>query len=246
MRWGVFSDVHSNLEALLVVLEYFEKEKVDGYVCGGDITGYGADSDKAIEIISALPNLFCVRGNHDLAVLGRMDINWFNDMAAAAVRYAQKSIGEKNMRWLQDLPPRVDQGAFTLVHGSPRNAAEEYLVTVQQFHDNYSYFRVSPCFIGHSHLPLCFLMKEPVSYVEFGTLKEGSKIRSPRGIRCVINPGSVGQPRDHDHRASCGIYDDETRAFLLVRLEYDVAEAQRKILDAGLPEFLALRLAYGQ
>jgi len=246
MRWGVFSDVHSNLEALVSVLEYFGNERVDGYVCCGDITGYGADSDKAIEMIAALPNLVCVRGNHDLAVMGLMDIEWFNDMAAAAVRYAQKTIRKENMRWLEELPLRVNEETFTLVHGSPRNAAEEYLVTVQQFHDNYPYFAVSPCFIGHSHLPLCFLMKEPVSYVEFGTLKEGSKIRSPDGVRSVINPGSVGQPRDHDHRASCGVYDDQARAFQLARLEYDVAEAQRKILDAGLPEFLALRLAYGQ
>ncbi|MBI5244655.1 MAG: metallophosphoesterase family protein [Elusimicrobia bacterium] len=246
MRWGVFSDVHSNCEALAVVLEHFQQEKVDGYICCGDVTGYGAEPDKAIEMLSVLPNLCCVRGNHDLAVLGRMDISWFNDMAAAAVGYAQTTIKPQNLRWLQDLPPRVDKEAFTMVHGSPRNAAEEYLVTVQQFHDNYPHFRISPCFIGHSHLPLCFLMKEPVSYVEFGTLKEGSNIRSPRGMRSVINPGSVGQPRDHDHRASCGIYDDEARAFQLRRIEYDVAEAQRKILDAGLPEFLALRLAYGQ
>lgn len=246
MRWGVFSDVHSNCEALDAVLGHFRSENVEGFICCGDITGYGAEPDRAIATIMALPNVVAVRGNHDLAVLGRMDITWFNDMAAAAVRFAQKSIQPDHMRWLQDLPPRVDREEFTLVHGSPRNAAEEYLVTVQQFHDNYQYFKVSPCFIGHSHLPLCFLMKEPVSYVEFGTLKEAAVVRTPRGVRGVVNPGSVGQPRDHDHRASCGIYDDEARVFKLVRLEYDVAEAQRKILDAGLPEFLALRLAYGQ
>jgi diadenosine tetraphosphatase ApaH/serine/threonine PP2A family protein phosphatase len=167
-------------------------------------------------------------------------------MAVCALRLTQAVLQPANLRWLGDLPPRVNLPEFTVVHGSPRNAAEEYLVTVQQFHDNCTHFQVSPCFVGHSHLPLCFLMKEPVSFVEFGTLKEGPPTCTPRGVRSVINPGSVGQPRDHDYRASCGIYDDEARSFELRRVEYDVAAAQRKILDLGLPEFLALRLAYGQ
>ena len=246
MKWGVFSDVHSNQEALKSVLDHFREKCVDGYICCGDIVGYGAEPNEVIEMISALPSLFCVRGNHDLAVLGRMDLAWFNDMASAAVRFAQRTLTPRNLRWLQDLPPRAETPAFTVVHGSPRNPAEEYLVTVQQFHDNYQYYKVSPCFIGHSHLPLCFLMKEPVSYVEFGPLKEGKLLRCPAGVRSVVNPGSVGQPRDHDHRASCGIYDDEARTFELFRLEYDVLSAQRKIIDAGLPEFLAHRLHYGQ
>jgi diadenosine tetraphosphatase ApaH/serine/threonine PP2A family protein phosphatase len=119
-------------------------------------------------------------------------------------------------------------------------------VTVQQFRDNASYFDVSPCFVGHSHLPICFLMKEPVSYVEMGPVSDGQQVALPRGMRTVVNPGSVGQPRDHDPRASCGVYDDLRGVFTVHRVEYDVEAAQRKILSAGLPEFLAMRLAYGQ
>jgi predicted phosphodiesterase len=246
MLWGVFSDVHSNADALRAVLAVLKGKGAEGYICCGDIVGYGPDADEVIDAISALPRLSCVRGNHDLAVLGRMDLQWFNEAARAAVVYTQKHISKKSLSWLKELPPKVEAENFTVVHGSPRNTAEEYLVTVQQFHDNCSYFKVSPCFVGHSHLPVCFLMKEPVSYVEAGSLVDGQKLPAPLGMRSVINPGSVGQPRDHDSRASCGIYDDETRVFQLFRVPYDIEAVQRRILDAGLPEFLALRLSYGQ
>lgn len=246
MRWGVFSDVHSNIEALDAALAELERNGAERYICCGDLVGYGPNPNEILDRIRALPELLCVRGNHDLAVLGRMDLQWFNDPAKAAVLYTQKIISEENLSWLKELPPRVEAKAFTVVHGSPRNPAEEYLVTVQQFHDNCSYFEASPCFVGHSHLPVCFLMKEPVSYVEAGALAEGQVLASPAGVRSVINPGSVGQPRDHDNRASCGVYDDEKRTFTLCRAEYDIEAVQRKIHAAGLPEFLALRLAYGQ
>ncbi|MFA6029564.1 MAG: metallophosphoesterase family protein [Elusimicrobiota bacterium] len=246
MLWGVISDVHSNAEALSAVLEFLRGKGAGGYVCCGDIVGYGAEPDEAVKLVSGLPNLCCVRGNHDLATLGRMDLSWFNEMAAKAVHYARSVLSQENMRWLQDLPPKIERPEFTVVHGSPRNPAEEYLVTVQQFHDNYPHYKVSPCFVGHSHLPLAFLMKEPVSYVEFAMLKPEQTVRAARGVRTVINPGAVGQPRDHDARAACGLYDDESRVFTLHRVEYDVEAAQRKILMAGLPEFLSLRLLYGQ
>ncbi|MFC1679858.1 metallophosphoesterase family protein [Elusimicrobiota bacterium] len=246
MLWGVFGDIHSNFSALDAVLKRFVELGVEGHVCCGDIVGYGADVDDVIERVSDLPNLRVVRGNHDLAVLGRMDIAWFNEAARAAVEFTQRTIKPSNLAWLKDLPPRVDSELFTVVHGSPRNPAEEYLVTVQQFHDNCSYYKISPCFVGHSHVPMCFLMKEPVSIVEQGILTDGRKLLAQIGTRCVANSGSVGQPRDHDPRASCGVYDDENRVFTLVRVEYDVAAVQKRMLRVGLPEFLAARLAYGQ
>lgn len=246
MIWGVISDIHSNLEALDAVLGVLEQKGAKSYICCGDIVGYGPDPNPVIERIAKLPGLLAVRGNHDLAVLGRMDILWFNDPAKAAVKYTQETITDANFAWLKELPPTIENENFTIVHGSPRNTAEEYLVTVQQFHDNCSYFKTSPCFVGHSHLPVCFLMKEPVSYVEAGTLGESQVLRVPEAMRSVINPGSVGQPRDQDSRASCGIYDDNQRVFTLYRVEYSIPAVQEKILAAGLPEFLAARLNYGQ
>jgi len=162
------------------------------------------------------------------------------------VLHARRTLSPTSLAWLAALPERIETPQFTVVHGSPRNAAEEYLVTIQQFHDNCAHFKVSPCFVGHSHLPLCFLMKEPVSIVEAGPLAEGQQVAVAPGVRSVINPGSVGQPRDHDARAACGVYDDDTRTFQLLRVPYDVKAVQDKITNAGLPTFLALRLSYGQ
>ena len=246
MRWGVLADIHSNREALEAVLKELKRYNVDGYICCGDIVGYGPDPNEVIELLAELPKLMAVRGNHDLAVLGRMDLHWFNEAARSAVHYTRSILKPGSMAWLKDLPPKVEAPEFTVVHGSPRNPAEEYLVTVQQFHDNCSYFNISPCFVGHSHIPICFLMKEPVSYVEAGTLVEGQPLPVSLGLRGVVNSGSVGQPRDHDPRASAGIYDDATRLFELYRVTYDIGRVQQRILDAGLPEFLALRLSYGQ
>lgn len=246
MLWGVLSDIHSNHEALQATVERLKGQGAEGWICCGDIVGYGADPNPVVETLRGLPGMRAVRGNHDLAVLGRMDIAWFNEAARAAVEYTQSTITAENLAWLKDLPPRVDADTFSVVHGSPRNPAEEYLVTVQQFHDNCTYFKTSPCFVGHSHMPLAFLMTEPVSYVDHGPMAPGQVLNLPRHTKIVINPGSVGQPRDHEPRASCGLLDDEKRTFTLHRVKYDVEAVQKKIIAAGLPEFLALRLSYGQ
>jgi diadenosine tetraphosphatase ApaH/serine/threonine PP2A family protein phosphatase len=246
MLWGVLADIHSNLEALEAALLLLEEKGAEGYICCGDIVGYGADVNRVVERVRQLPEFVCVRGNHDLAVLGRMSLDWFNAAARAAAEYAQRTLTDENLAWLKELGPRVDHEGFTVVHGSPRNPAEEYLVTQQQFQDNCTYFDISPCFVGHSHLPLCIMMREPMSMIEMGSLADGQQVPAPLGQRTVVNPGSVGQPRDHDPRASCGMYDDLRRCFTVYRVEYDVETVQRKILAAGLPEFLALRLAYGQ
>lgn len=246
MLWGVLSDIHSNIEALDAAIERLSGQGAAGWICCGDIVGYGAEPNPVLEKLRGLKDLHAVRGNHDLAVLGRMDIAWFNEAARAAVEYTQRTITEENLAWLKELPPRLETEAFTVVHGSPRNPAEEYLVTVQQFHDNCSYFKVSPCFVGHSHLPMAFLMSEPVSFVDHAPLTPGQVVGLPRKTKIVINPGSVGQPRDHEPRASCGLLDTEKRTFTLHRVAYDVEAVQKKIRDAGLPEFLAMRLSYGQ
>lgn len=246
MLWGVVSDIHSNKEALEAVVERLKAQGAEGWICCGDIVGYGSDANPVLDTLRGLPNMRAVRGNHDLAVLGRMDISWFNEAARAAVEYTQANLTAENLAWLKELPPRIEEPSFTVVHGSPRNPAEEYLVTVQQFHDNCTYYKTSPCFVGHSHLPMAFLMKEPVSYVDHGPLAPGQVIPIPKATRIVVNPGSVGQPSDHDPRSSCGLYDDEKRTFTLHRVKYDVEAVQAKIRGAGLPEFLAMRLAYGQ
>lgn len=246
MLYGVISDTHSNLEALEGVLKFFKSSRVDGYICCGDIVGYGPNPSECVDRLAELKNLFAVAGNHDLAVLEKMSLDWFNAFARAAVLYTRQVLGEAQRKFLDRLPLRIETAAFSAVHGSPRNPAEEYLLSRQQFLDNLDYFKTSLCFVGHSHMPLAFLMKEPLSQVEMGFLKDGQQVANPKGMRAIFNPGSVGQPRDLDPRASCALYDDQKRLFGIHRVEYAVAKVQKRILAAGLPEFLAHRLSYGQ
>ncbi|MCX5789562.1 MAG: metallophosphoesterase family protein [Elusimicrobia bacterium] len=247
MLWGVFSDVHSNFEALDAVLKALAKEGVKGWVCCGDVVGYGAQPNEVCERIATLKPLHVVSGNHDLAVAGKMDITWFNDYAQAAVMWSREVLKEPARRFLAALPDRVVADGFMVAHGSPRNPAEEYLLTRQQFLDNASLVKVAPCFVGHSHLTWCFT-KDPAS--PLGTralmLRDGQTISAPLGVSCIFNPGSVGQPRDHDSRASCGVYDDEKRTFRLLRVPYDIEKVQKAMREVALPELLVLRLSYGQ
>lgn len=244
MRYGVISDLHSNREALVAALARLKAEGVEGWVCCGDIVGYGPDPDATVAALAVLPNLRVVIGNHDLAVLGRMDLDWFNEYARAAVLWTRDHMGQEARAFLETLTDRVETPEFTVVHGSPRNPAEEYLLTSEQFLANLKYFTVSPCFIGHSHLPVYFSQVKE-GRVRGNLIKDGEIVSAGEGA-CVLNPGSVGQPRDKDPRASCGVYDSERREFRLLRVEYPVKEVQAKIRKAGLPDFLAERLEHGE
>ncbi|MBI4677831.1 MAG: metallophosphoesterase family protein [Elusimicrobia bacterium] len=255
MLYGVFSDVHGNLEALTEVLSFFEKTRVDAYIFCGDLVGYGPDPDACVALVRGLrKSLIPVCGNHDQAALGIIDPNWFNPYARCAVMWSRKMLSEESRTFLSRLHPRLDAKLFTVAHGTPRRPAEEYMLTVVQFKENLSKVGVWPLFVGHSHMPLYFRVRaehDPkVPDVEVDTIEEAREVaaeRKPYGVvPIVFNPGSVGQPRDQDWRASCALYDSDLMTFRVVRLEYDIQVVQQKIRDAGLPEFLALRLAFGQ
>lgn len=248
MLYGVFSDVHSNLEALIAVLKVFQDSGVGGYICCGDLVGYGPQPDECLDLIQGLRNRFVICGNHDLAVIGRLDPEWFNPYARAAALWNRKNISPDSRAYLESLTARMDCPDFTLAHGTPRRPAEEYLLSDAQFRDNMSRVSVWPLFVGHTHMPMCFqqtengavhffledLQQVTVAYAAYGKMP------------IVFNPGSVGQPRDEDARAACGLYDTGTGTFRLIRVAYDVEAVQEKIRRRGLPEYLALRLAYGK
>jgi len=245
MRYAVVSDIHSNLDALEAVLEFLKGKDTEATLCCGDLVGYGAEPDACLERVAALPNLSAVLGNHDLAVLGKMDLDWFNRNARDAVQWTRRVLGAKGRAFLGSLSDRVEGPDFTVVHGSPRSPAEEYLLSSEQFLANLEHFRVSPCFVGHSHLPVYFT-KLASERVAGGPLKPGQTIDLSASGPWILNPGSVGQPRDGDPRASCGVYDSTAKTFELFRVGYPVARAQEKIRKAGLPEMLASRLSFGE
>ncbi|MDD5629653.1 MAG: metallophosphoesterase family protein [Elusimicrobia bacterium] len=249
MRYGVFSDVHGNLEAFSMVLDFFRASRVDGYICCGDVVGYGPDPEECLSLIRELKNLHIVCGNHDLAVIGRIDMEWFNPYARAATLWTRAALGEESRRFLESLTARLDHKDFTIVHGSPQRPADEYLLSVAQFKNNMSRVKAWPLFCGHSHMPVCFRCsaegKVQALFIEDHQAIIGEM--APYGIVPVAyNPGSVGQPRDHDNRAACALWDSEARTFQVYRFAYEVAATQAKIRAKGLPEYLALRLAYGQ
>ena len=243
MRIGIFSDVHANIEAMNAVLDAFKSERIDKYVCIGDVVGYGASPNECCDIIRKTA-AFTILGNHDAAVAGRMDYSYYYDAARQALDLHARQLTNDNMEWLKSLPYEVREGDLTFCHGSPINLEEfEYIFSVEQ---------ATRCleiwdelgmvtFIGHSHLCKAFAIgRERVYEVvtkEFEIHPE---------FRYIVSVGSVGQPRDHDPRASYTIYDSGRGKFEFKRVEYDVGAAARKIFnDARLSDSFGARLFAG-
>ncbi|MBI3564530.1 MAG: metallophosphoesterase family protein, partial [Elusimicrobia bacterium] len=217
MLYGVFSDVHSNLEALTVVLDFFEEIGVEAHLCCGDLVGYGGDPNACLDRIRGLKGLHIIGGNHDLATIGRLDLDWFNQYARAAVMWTRTTLTPANRAFLEGLTARLETKEFTLAHGTPRNPAEEYLLSPAQFRDNVPLVRSWPLFVGHSHMPLLFQYANGGEKVEASFLDDREQAL-PRGADggfgpVALNPGSVGQPRDQDRRASCALYDSTKGTF---------------------------------
>ncbi len=237
----IISDIHANLTALEAVLQ--DANGVDATWCLGDIVGYGPDPNECVARIRGLPNLVCLLGNHDAAALGKIDIDAFNVEAKASVMWMQSTLTDESRAFLRDLPEKVIHENVTLAHGSPHNPVWEYILDLRVAQLNFSYFDTPYCFVGHTHLPVIYRMNSDMAAVRMMVPVAGEILDlKPRGL---LNPGSVGQPRDRDPRASYAIYDTDTARWEYHRIAYDVPGVQKRILDAGLPLRHALRLAEG-
>jgi predicted phosphodiesterase len=242
MRYAILGDIHSNLEAFQTVLEDIEKKgPVDKILCLGDIVGYGPEPKECIHLLHQY-DFICVAGNHDWAAVGNINISEFNPDAAQANYWTSGQINEDNKEFLLRLPQIVTEGDFTLAHGSPREPIWEYLLSMKAAQDNFSFFQTKFCLVGHSHIPLIFEYTD--DHITFHEFVPETAI--PLGEnRLIINPGSVGQPRDSDPRASYAIYDSKNSVIYNYRIEYDISATQQKMLKQELPEFLISRLAFG-
>jgi predicted phosphodiesterase len=245
MRYLVFTDIHGNLEALLAVLKFVAKKRVDHYLFLGDLVGYGASPNEVVQKLIALKPLSLVRGNHDKAVCGLDSVQTFNPIAAAAIYWTKSRITKKNFDFLYKIKksPDVIHETVTLCHGAPFD--EDYYIFGEfDAAEAFSYFQTPVCFFGHTHFPYVYAYKDQV--VE-GTFLEGrsNEIKLEKGVPYLINPGSVGQPRDRNPMAAFAIYDSDARTVKFYRIDYDIAEAQRKILAQNLPSALAERLTLG-
>ncbi|QSH41948.1 metallophosphoesterase family protein [Lentisphaerota bacterium ZTH] len=268
-KYAILSDIHANLEALSVVLEKCREVEVEKYVCLGDIVGYNADPSECLEVVRALDPAAVVKGNHDEhASIASEEMEGFNPHARKAVIWTKEQLNDEQREWLANLPYRATvQGTnITIVHAtldSPENWG--YIFDAHHAADNFTYQFTQLCFCGHSHVPIAFC-KKPISSMtekpideipnwayspEEGVFPRNVEVADEltvsvqTGFKYLFNVGSVGQPRNRDPRASFAVYDSVERRVTRYRLPYDIAAAQRKILSAGLPERLALRLETG-
>lgn len=243
MRYLVISDIHSNLAALDAVLD----DAPHGLPvwCLGDVVGYGPNPNECVERLRGL-NPECIVGNHDWAVLGRASLDDFNLEAKTAVRWTQEQLTSENLAYLEDLPISLVKGQFTLVHGSPREPIWEYIIYPSSASLNFAYFSTLYCLVGHTHIPVVFRFRGQSGKRVCEAERFWETSTRPLGIeRLIINPGSVGQPRDGDPRASYIILDTGEKIIEYHRVPYDIAQTQRLMEKANLPQRLIARLAYG-
>jgi diadenosine tetraphosphatase ApaH/serine/threonine PP2A family protein phosphatase len=234
--------VHGNARALEAVLARLERNRPDAIWCLGDTVGYGARPNDCCALVEAMADL-CLAGNHDLVVSGAIDIAKFNDEAAAAAQWSRGVLSDRARVWLSGLEPAALAEGLELYHASPRDPIWEYVLDESVALASLAVTEAPVVLVGHSHIALALEVVQ--GELVGGLAPEGSRISFAEG-RWLLNPGSVGQPRDNDPRAAYLLLDLEARAAEFHRVEYDVAGAQREIREARLPEGLAKRLELGQ
>ena len=267
-KLAILSDIHANGEALQQVLTYCNTLGVDKFACLGDVVGYNADPQYCLQVVKMLNVIARVRGNHDDYTAMNDDVmEGFNPNAKQAIFWTRSQLTEDERRWLGDSPLRVTLPSMpiTLVHAtldSPNTWG--YVFDAYHAIDNFSYQLTQLCFCGHSHVPVAFCKRPFAS----GPMRGVEELRNwvlvgdsmPRdfnqidvfqvklepGCKYLFNIGSIGQPRNHDPRASFAVYDDVAKTVTRYALPYDIASTQAKVLAAGLPERLANRLAVGE
>lgn len=247
MRYLVISDIHGNLPALAAVLRHCTPDTYDRVLVLGDLVGYGAEPGEVIDRIRALAPHVVVRGNHDKAVCGVMDLLSFNSHARAAAEWTARTLSEAHLAYLRDLPPGpllVDD-VLEVWHGSPADE-DAYLVWIDDIRDAAALGRRPLCLFGHTHVQGAYGSGEGHPVVESGDTSTKTTLSIRLEDRWLVNPGSVGQPRDGDPRAGYAVVDLGALTITLHRVAYDVAAEQAAIRAAGLPELLASRLAEGR
>jgi predicted phosphodiesterase len=239
LRVAIVSDIHGNLHALEAVLEAIDRDAPDAIWCLGDLVGYGPRPNRCCALVAERAD-FCLIGNHDLAVLGRLDLDDFQPDAALSARWTAAALEDEPRAYLESLEPSGEREGIGLFHASPRDPIWEYVLSPDVGAASMAATSQDVVLVGHSHVAL-----------RYG-VSDGTLLPSPGGTelelrdgRWLLNPGSIGQPRDTDPRAAWMLLDLEARRASYRRVEYDVAKTQQEIRDRGLPEALAARLEFG-
>ncbi len=242
MRYGIFSDVHSNLGALTAVLQSYRDEGIDRYLCAGDIVGYAADPAECVSLIIN-GGILAVAGNHDRACVDLFPLDYFNREARQAIIRTQGYLSRQAREYLVSLELTFQNEDLTLVHGSLDFPQEfNYLFDLRQARKSFSVCMTPVCFVGHTHVPGFFVKDKNGDLHKAG----GNSIAVEKGCAYIINVGSVGQPRDGDPRAAYCVYDTTNRIVEIKRVMYDIESARRMIVERGFPSYLGNRLLRGQ
>jgi predicted phosphodiesterase len=244
MRYAVISDIHSNLPALEAVVQALDGLHIDGYYCLGDIVGYGSWPNECCAIIAGL-NPTVLRGNHDEAAVSPGKELWFTNAARACILWTRSVLSEESLALLHSLPPMHVLDDVTLCHGSVPDP-DFYTTTPRESLLSFAVMRTPLCFLGHTHYSEFFRYDSLVDTMPEEIMRpDGGTIHLEVGPKYLINPGSVGQPRDGNSQAAFAVYDTNTSTVEFHRVSYNVRAAQEGIIAAGLPESMAARLSEG-
>ena len=243
MRYGILSDIHSNQPALERVVAELDEAGVDRFVCLGDIVGYGPNPNECCEILRKR-QVLAIMGNHDEGALSNENDDYFNDLAQEAIAWTRRTITPKNRDYLAALPDEMVFDSFEIVHGST-DGRFEYILSASEALRALGAAKKPLTFFGHSHIAEVYFL-DPNGGLNHEQLLHGGSIAVEPGFRYIVNPGSVGQPRDRNPQASCAIFDERQRSVEIRRVTYDVTEVQRRMQEAHLPHPLAARLALGR
>jgi predicted phosphodiesterase len=239
------SDIHGNLEALLAVITDIVKEDIDKVICVGDVIGYGPNPNECLQLIKEL-KIDCVRGNHEDALVQNQC--FFSDIALKSIRWTAGVLSEQSDSFIKSFPYilkyEIGERSFTVVHGS-NDEPEKFKYIDNSFLADRSIYKQKLCFTGHSHYPLLYFTGKYLGQKR--TFLDASNITAmmKKSMNCIVNVGSVGQPRDKDTRACYSIYDLNENKITWRRVEYDIKKTQNKIRKSGLPDFCATRLSIG-
>ncbi len=246
MKYLILSDIHSNKEALGAVMAFVRRKPWDKAVFLGDLVGYGANPNQTVDLLRSLKPLVAIRGNHDKVCSGIENGELFNRVALEAAMWTRRKLTPGNLKWLRSLPegPVIVDGAFAISHGTPIDE-DAYIFGEIEALNVFRQTEFPVCFFGHSHFPVIFGLS-PDAINTILTVAPAFRYRLRPGVRYLINPGSIGQPRDGSPLASFALYDSEALAVTIYRIPYRVEQAQEKIVKAGLPRPLADRLAIGR
>lgn len=244
MKYAIISDIHSNLESLKFFLKILSKLQIEKIICLGDIVGYNANPNECIKIISSFNNLEIIRGNHDRAVIAK-DYHYFSQDAKSAIKWTIKNIDQLSFEFLNSFNkgPKIIDNSFAICHGSAIDE-DNYLFMPSHTKGDFYWLKkngIKILFFGHTHYQCIFCMDKKKNV----QILTNNSLILDTDCSYLINPGSIGQPRDNDPRASFAIFDSDKMLINIIRYRYPFRETQSKIINNDLPRFLAERLAFG-